>query len=215
MPERSRLVVGATVFVIGFATPLLVPVITSTDLPAAWKGVLSTLLVFGIPELFMLIAVAILGKSGYSFLKNKVYDFLKRQAPPDKVGPVRYRIGLVMFCLPLAALGVLSAAFVMAFKRGDPVAMLIHMASLILAGAYFPRELLPGWAQAMALLIPHTHGLEAVRLAALDGAGFGDAAFQESLGALGVCAAVFVPLAGVAWGAAVRHARVRGAICHV
>lgn len=124
-------------------------------------------------------------------------------------------VATALFCLPLVALGVLSAAFVMAFKRGDPVAMLIHMASLILAGAYFPRELLPGWAQELALLIPHTHGLEAVRAAALDGAGFGDAGFRAALGSLGVCAAVVVPLAGLGWSMAVRHARRRGTICHV
>lgn len=124
-------------------------------------------------------------------------------------------VATALFCLALIALGVLSAAFVMAFKRGDPVSMLIHMASLILAGAYFPRELLPAWARGMALIIPHTHGLEAVRAAALDGAGFGDAAFLAPLGALALCAAVVVPLAGVGWSLAVRHARMRGAICHV
>ena len=43
-------------------------------------------------------AVAVLGSSGFATLKKKLFA---EMAPADEVGPVRYRIGLVMFMLPI------------------------------------------------------------------------------------------------------------------
>jgi hypothetical protein len=80
--------------------PLLVPLVAKSGLPVAWKTILSALLLLGIPELFMLITVAILGKDGYQFLKQKALGFLKKHGPPEQVSPLRYRIGLVMFSIP-------------------------------------------------------------------------------------------------------------------
>jgi hypothetical protein len=46
-------------------------------------------------------AIAVLGKSGYAYIKNRILGFLKQYGPPRKVGLLRYRIGLVMFCVPV------------------------------------------------------------------------------------------------------------------
>ena len=100
-PRRGPLLFGGTVFVLGLLCPLLVPLVATSDLPTEWKAVLSGLLLLGIPELFMLAAAAILGKSGFDYLKGKIFGFLKHYAPPDTVGRTRYRIGLAMFLLPL------------------------------------------------------------------------------------------------------------------
>ncbi len=99
--SKSRLIIGATVFVLGFMAPLLVPLVTRSDLSTALKTTLSGLLMLGIPELFMIITVGILGKDGYQFLKGKVMAFLKKHGPPQNVSRLRYRIGLVMFTIPL------------------------------------------------------------------------------------------------------------------
>lgn len=99
--SKSRLFAGAFILVIGFMSPLLIPWVTGTDWPVGVKSVVSGLLAFGIPEVFMLVAVAVLGKQGYEFLKGRVFGFLKRFAPSDTVSLLRYRIGLVMFTLPL------------------------------------------------------------------------------------------------------------------
>jgi hypothetical protein len=42
-----------------------------------------------------------MGKSGYAYIKNRVFGFLKQHGPPQKVSRGRYRIGLALFCLPL------------------------------------------------------------------------------------------------------------------
>ena len=92
---------GIAVLVVGWLCPLLVPVVVATDLPTEWKTILSGLLMVGIPEVFTVAAVAILGKSGFNLIKERVFNFLKKHGPADEVSRIRYRIGLVMFVLPL------------------------------------------------------------------------------------------------------------------
>lgn len=99
--SNVRLLVGGAVIVVGFLSPLLIPFVASTSWSMGLKSAVSGLLALGIPEVFMIIGVAILGKDGYQFLKDKLFGFLKQFAPPDFVSLTRHRIGLVMFCLPL------------------------------------------------------------------------------------------------------------------
>jgi ABC-type multidrug transport system ATPase subunit/ABC-type multidrug transport system permease subunit len=114
----------------------------------------------------------------------------------------------------LAALGVLSAAFVLAFKRGDPVAIVLNVAALLLGGAYFPVEVLPQWLQRLSQLVPLTHGLRAVRAAVLDGAGLASAECRGPLTSLALLVAILLPLAWVGFRRAVAYARRQGSLCH-
>jgi hypothetical protein len=98
---RWRLRLGLIVFIVGFLSPLLIPLVTASELPTKWKAVISTCLAVGIPELFSVVAIAIMGKPGYNYIKARFFAFLKKHGPPDKVSPIRYRIGLVMFALPI------------------------------------------------------------------------------------------------------------------
>ena len=100
-PPKGRLIVGGIVFISGFLSPLLIPLVLATSLSASLKSILSGLLALGIPELFMLLAAAILGKPGYQYLKQYLLRLLKRYGPPTKVSRFRYRAGLVMFIIPL------------------------------------------------------------------------------------------------------------------
>ncbi len=99
--SKSRLILGGVILVVGFMSPLLIPLVTRTNWSVGVKTTISGLLAFGIPEVFMLIAVAVLGKQGYEFLKGKALRYLKRFAPSDSVSLVRYRIGLIMFSFSL------------------------------------------------------------------------------------------------------------------
>ena len=92
---------GALIFIIGVLSPVFIPLVLTSGLPEWLIAILSGLLAFGIPELFMIIAVAILGKDGFAFLRSKLGKFLKPLAPPDEVSKIRYFVGLVLFCLPL------------------------------------------------------------------------------------------------------------------
>ena len=52
-------------------------------------------------EVMGLAAVAVMGKSGYALIKKKVLGFIKKYGPPNKVSRLRYKIGLIMFLLPV------------------------------------------------------------------------------------------------------------------
>jgi hypothetical protein len=96
---RFRL--GLIILVVGWLSPLCIPVITATELSTRWKTIISGLLAVGIPEVFTVAAIAIMGKSGYNLIKERIFSFLKKHGPPDRVSLTRYRIGLVMFVLPV------------------------------------------------------------------------------------------------------------------
>ena len=96
---RFRL--GLTILVVGWLCPLLIPLITRTSLATEWKTIISGLLAVGIPEVLTVVAIAIMGKSGYNLIKERIFSFLKKHGPPDRVSLTRYRIGLVMFVLPV------------------------------------------------------------------------------------------------------------------
>ena len=97
-PSKKRLISGGTVFISGFLAPLFIPVVTGSNLSTEWKTILSGMLAVGIPEIFMLIAIAILGKQGFDYLKSHLWKAIR---PADKVSTTRYRIGLILFFTPL------------------------------------------------------------------------------------------------------------------
>jgi len=100
-PPRNRLIWGTIVFVSGFLTPLFIPLVVSSELSTGLKSVISGLLAFGIPELFMIIAAGILGKSGFNYLKKYIRLVFRIYGPPDTVSKARYSAGLIMFFIPV------------------------------------------------------------------------------------------------------------------
>ena len=99
---RWRFPVGVTIFVAGFLAPAAIPLVLRSDLPTGWKTAISGVLAVGVPEVMMLAAAAVMGKQGFAVLKLRVGRFFRKYGPPDRVGRTRYRIGLVLFLLPLA-----------------------------------------------------------------------------------------------------------------
>ena len=96
-----RFPVGVTIFVAGFAAPLAIPLVTSSDLPTGWKTAIAGGLAVGVPEIMMVLAGAIMGKQGFAELKRRFGRFFAKYGPPEQVGRTRYRVGLAMFTLPL------------------------------------------------------------------------------------------------------------------
>ena len=96
-----RFPVGVTIFVLGFAAPLAIPLVTSSDLPTGWKTAIAGALAVGVPEIMMVVAAAVMGKEGFARLKSQFGRLLKRYGPPEQVGRTRYHIGLVMFAAPI------------------------------------------------------------------------------------------------------------------
>ena len=100
-PPRGRLIAGGSVFIVGQLAPLLIPLVARTELSTGLKTAISGILLLGIPELGILIGAVILGKAGYVYVKEQILRFLRRHVIPAEVGRARYRVGLVLFILPL------------------------------------------------------------------------------------------------------------------
>jgi hypothetical protein len=104
---KGRVYLGIGVFILGWVLALtLVPIVNASELTTSAKATLNTLLVVACPKIFLVAAIAIMGKAGFATLKSSLRHFFTKIGPPAEVGPWRYRLGLVMFFLPFV-LGLL------------------------------------------------------------------------------------------------------------
>ena len=123
--------------------------------------------------------------------------------------PITVFLVFVPGCLVFAALGLLSAGFVLVFKQGDPVIVGYVAISGILGGTLFPTRLLPGWLQPAAALLPLSHALSGVRLGL---AGAGPLAAIVPIALLWLAALLLLPTAGVGFAVAVRRVKREGSL---
>jgi hypothetical protein len=142
-PTGLRFRLGLIILIVGWLSPLLIPVVTRTSLATEWKTIISGLLAVGIPEVFTVAAIAIMGKSGFNLIKERIYCFFKKHGPPDRVSLTRYRIGLVMFVLPIVFgwLGPYGAHHISGYETHRLVVIVIgdlmFVASLFVLGGDF------------------------------------------------------------------------------
>lgn len=102
MPAAGwRLKLGVALFALSILLPVLgVPLVSAMDLSTTVVATVSGVLLAG-AEVLGIAAVAVMGKSGYAYIKNRVFGFLKQYGPPAEVSRTRYTIGLVMFSVPI------------------------------------------------------------------------------------------------------------------
>ncbi len=101
MMTKLRLYLGLFIFALAWLIPLASFWIVSTNLPQAVKVTLVGLVSVGGPEVLGVLAIVLLGKENFDLFKNKILAVLKMAAPRGSVSRLRYRIGLIMFMLPL------------------------------------------------------------------------------------------------------------------
>ncbi len=119
---------------------------------------------------------------------------------------------LLLTTVVFISLGVISASFVLVFKRGDPVGMMLGGLSTVLGGVYYPVTAMPGWLQDIAYLLPITHGLDAIRSVLLQGAPL--AQVWPQLAVLLAFAAVSIPVGLACFQYALRRAQREGTLLH-
>src|SRR5262249_60003372 len=69
--------------------------------------------------------------------------------------------------LAFSGLGILSAGYLLLFKRGNPAKWLLLGISSVAGGMLFPTSILPDWLQLFARLNPITYALDALRASLL------------------------------------------------
>ena len=138
-----RLKAGVALFVFSIILPIAgIPFVTGLGLSGTMVTSVSGALLIG-AELLGVAAVAVMGKPGYLYIKNRIFGFLKQYGPPKEVSRIRYNIGLVMFCVPIV-FGWLSpyfGDFIPGFQQNPtPYAVvgdLMLLASLFVLGGDF------------------------------------------------------------------------------
>jgi hypothetical protein len=101
MNHKLRFYLGLVFFVLAWILPLFGILVARMNLSLGAKATFIGLLTVGGPELLGLLAVLCLGKENLINLKNKILNWLKRLKPVTPVSRNRYRLGLIMFLLPL------------------------------------------------------------------------------------------------------------------
>ncbi len=119
----------------------------------------------------------------------------------------------VIFILTItsfSALGIISASFIMAFKRGNPFGWILGSLEGLIGGVYFPITILPGWLQFLAKFFPITYAIEAIQLAVYKG--YPLSRLWRETGILFLFSVVLLPLGLAAFKFSLRKARKEGSL---
>ncbi len=179
---------------------------------AQMMGTLEVILVTqtGIPTI-------ILSSSLYSFLLTSIHVILFLT-----IGTIAFGVDFsnanliaaflifVLTIISFSTLGIVSAAFIMVIKRGDPITWLLTSVSWLLGGVYYPVSVLPDWLQKISYILPITHSLEGMRLALLRG--YSIESLSHSILALVTFSVIMLPLSIFLFRLAVRHAKTNGSL---
>jgi len=114
--------------------------------------------------------------------------------------------------LAFSGLGILSASYLLIFKRGNPVTWAILGLSSVVGGMMYPISVLPVWLQHIARLVPVTYSLEGMRAAIL-----GHASTREllpSIAGLLLFAVILLPVSFAIFSWAVRRTKITGTLTH-
>ncbi|CAM3746171.1 hypothetical protein CCOS865_01297 [Pseudomonas reidholzensis] len=97
-----RFKLGIAIIGLMLGSWLMVPVAAALDVPGSKIAALTGVL-FISNKVLLILVIAVMGKAGFQQLKRSVFGYVSGLVPAldNDVGPVRHRIGIVMFCLPL------------------------------------------------------------------------------------------------------------------
>ncbi|HZD09796.1 MAG TPA: ABC transporter permease [Candidatus Binatia bacterium] len=164
------------------------------------------------------VSAIILGSASWSYVFTTfrvVVYLLLGMAMGMELGNANYggaAVTLLLAVSTFAALGIIAASIIMVTKRGDPVTALFGGFATLVGGVFYPVEIMPGWLQGIANLLPITYALHAMRLALLQGASWRE--LQSDLLALIAFAVVLFPLSLLVFRYAVERARREGSLAH-
>lgn len=117
---------------------------------------------------------------------------------------------LALTVLAFSGIGILSAAFIIFLKRGDPITYVVSSASALFGGVFYPTEDMPKLVGLVAKFLPITYSLRALRRSLLTGTKFSD--LLPDIAILALFAGILVPLGALAFKIAVRKARQEGSL---
>lgn len=122
--------------------------------------------------------------------------------------PLIIALSLVAF----NAIGMLSAGFILIFKRGDPLNAFIGFLSMLLGGVYYPVEVMPRALQTASAFLPITYTLRLMRDSLMRGDPF--SALMPDFVKLFILCAALLPVSMWFFSYALRRAKKEGSLTH-
>jgi ABC-2 type transport system permease protein len=123
---------------------------------------------------------------------------------------VAFFIILLLTILAFSGIGILSAAFILYLKRGDPINFLISSASALFGGVFIPAQSLPYHLGQVGRLLPITYALSGIRKSLLSGTQLHE--LLPEILALLLFVVLLLPLGMASFALAVRKARQEGSL---
>lgn len=117
---------------------------------------------------------------------------------------------LLLTITSFSGLGILSASFVIIFKRGTPLDWVISNVEGLISGVYFPVTVLPVWLQFMAKFFPITYAIRAVELAVYRG--YSLFQLRKEMAFLFLFSILLLPLSLAVFKYALRRAKMDGSL---
>jgi len=121
-------------------------------------------------------------------------------------------ITLILTVISFSSLGIISASFIMIFKKGNPLSWVINTSEGILGGVYFPVTVMPGWLQTLAKFLPITHAIRAMELSIYRG--YSIKQLKAELVFLFMFSSVLLPLSLFVFKYTLKLCRKQGTISH-
>lgn len=72
-------------------------------------------------------------------------------------------LALSLTLIPFIGIGMISMAFIIYFKMGNPINIIASVFSTLFSGIFYPIEVLPNWAINFSNIIPLSYGVEFLR----------------------------------------------------
>jgi len=72
-------------------------------------------------------------------------------------------IALMLVIFSFIGISLISGAYAIAFKKGNPLSAINQISVMVLGGVFFPTTILPSWLSTISQFIPITHALEVIR----------------------------------------------------
>lgn len=119
---------------------------------------------------------------------------------------------LLVTLLAFSGLGILSASYLLIFKRGNPAKWFFLGISSVAGGMLFPVSILPDWLQLVARFNPVTYALEAMRAALLGGASLAE--LWRPIAILLLFALVLLPVSMFTFAWSLRRTKITGTLTH-
>jgi hypothetical protein len=141
----TRFYVGAAIFLGALAMWLLVPAASAAGWSASQIASLTGGVFIG-TKVGMLAAIAVMGKPGFNHLKRLILGLFRKVGPPQQVGRERYRLGLLLFLVPLLmtwiapyAAAIFGTAGIYGFLESRALEALLLVGLFLLGGDFWDK----------------------------------------------------------------------------